>query len=83
MAYVDFPYPVRDVRGTVAFDDEGIDLIGLHGFGSGGSLLKADGRIIGYDEDAGVDIVIHGQGVPTDLTEVANLRFLFSAYYFF
>jgi hypothetical protein len=66
MAYVDFPYPVRDVRGRVAFDDAGIELIGLHGFGSGGSLLEASGKIIGYDDDAGVDIVIHGQGVPTD-----------------
>jgi len=66
MAYGAFPYPIRDISGQVAFDSAGVELRDMRGFGPTGAVVTADGEVIGYGDDAGVDIRIHAEQTPID-----------------
>ncbi len=62
--YQAFPYPVRDTRGTVRFDDSGIDL-DLH-CRHGSATLGISGHVNNSSKHTGFALRVFGRNVPLD-----------------
>lgn len=61
-----FPYPFEDMRGTILFDDQKVDIVSITGRGPTGASLLAKGRIAPPTDGAAVDLDIAVVDVPTD-----------------
>lgn len=64
--FLEFPYPMREVAGTVRFDDEMIRLIGLTGVGLTGAALRGEGTVTPVPGSAVLDLTIWGEQAPID-----------------
>jgi hypothetical protein len=61
-----FPYPFENMRGTILFDDQKVDIVSITGRGPTGASLLAKGRIAPPADGAAVDLEIAVVDVPTD-----------------
>lgn len=64
--YEYFPYPFHNMRGTINFDSEQIDIVSVSARGPSGSSLLASGRIAPPKEGAAVDLSITVADAPLD-----------------
>lgn len=65
-AYEVFPYPMVDMSGTVRFDDDKVQIVGIQGRGPTGALLFAEGSIDPPTADSRYDIRVTASDVPID-----------------
>ncbi|MEQ9460467.1 MAG: hypothetical protein RIG82_05905 [Phycisphaeraceae bacterium] len=72
--YFRFAYPVRNVRGTVKFSPEAVELIGLTGNGVTGAFIAIDGRIapVGLDPAVNINVTINDLPIDHLLFEALN-----------
>ncbi len=72
--YVRFPYPMRDVHGTVRFTDERIDVERLDGRGPNGGRILVTGSVAPPGDGAAVELHILVTDLPTDDHLLDNLE---------
>ncbi len=72
-SYAKFRYPFTDIRGSVAFTQEGLRFDGITGRGPTGATLAATGNFDGLGEDSRVVIEIQVRSVPIDQHLMAAL----------
>lgn len=65
-AYEKFPYPMTSMRGTVRFDDDKVQIVGVQGRGPTGARLFAEGTIDPPTADSRYDIRVTATDVPMD-----------------
>ncbi len=62
--FVEFPYPVADLHGSITFRPDRIE------FGArsnrGGIFLRVNGTVEGYDPDSALNVAIHAENIPID-----------------
>ncbi len=66
VSFVLFPYPVREIAGTVTFEDDLIYLKRLTGEGPTGAQLTATGIVYPDPTGVGVELSIHAEKAPVD-----------------
>lgn len=72
-AFVEFPYPVREIAGVVRFDQSAITLDGLTGVGPTGARVRADGVATPTADGLELDLTIRSPAVPLDGALLAAL----------
>lgn len=72
-AYGLFPYPMTAMSGSVRFDEEGVQIIGIQGRGPSGARLFGEGTIDTSTPDGAYDIRVTATDVPIDATLKAAL----------
>lgn len=61
-----FAYPFSNLRGSILFDDEKVDIVSITGDGPTGAKLLAKGVVAPPTEGAAVDVTVTVIDVPTD-----------------
>lgn len=64
--YKEFPYQVNDIEATIGFTPKRVVIERLDAVGPSGAQMNATGQFQGFDENASVDLLISGQGIPID-----------------
>ncbi|MFT3684423.1 MAG: hypothetical protein QM783_05755 [Phycisphaerales bacterium] len=72
-AYGIFPYPMTEMSGTVRFDEEGVQIIGVQGRGPTGARLFGEGSVDTATPEGAYDIRVTATDVPIDPTLKAAL----------
>jgi hypothetical protein len=67
-AFHKFPYPFRNLRGTVTFDESEVRFHNIRGEGDKGSTVVANGYIRPPTDDAEVRVEVRALGMPIDQT---------------
>lgn len=65
-AFDKFPYPMRDVQGSVTFTMDELHIESVVGRGSGDSIVTLVGRVAPLVREALVDLTIEARAVPID-----------------
>jgi len=63
-SYEKFPYPLKDVRGVLRFNNNELRIVNLHGTPLGGGRLSISGAITPPRDDAAMDIEISATDIP-------------------
>lgn len=73
-AFDKFPYPINELSGTVRFDDDRVDLVGIQGRGPSGALLFAEGVFDPPTADSRINLTVSVANLPMDthLIEALN-----------
>lgn len=67
-AFHKFPYPFRNLRGTVTFDESEVRFHNIRGEGDKGATVVANGYIRPPTDDAEVRVEVRALGMPIDQT---------------
>ncbi|MEX2212536.1 MAG: hypothetical protein WD768_00315 [Phycisphaeraceae bacterium] len=79
LVYSRFPYPLKNVNGVIAFENDRIDIRNLIGFGPPDETghrakVTVNGWVIGNGRDPGVTVTVDAEGVPLNDAFFAALR---------
>ncbi len=65
-AFEGFPYPIREISGTLSFNGDGIFVRDLRGAGPSGARVSAEIAATPIGKDSEIDATIIATGVPVD-----------------